>query len=181
MIFLCPNRQNEKLNLSFRRFCTDFCVFSVKYVCVSSFLWKYEHFLSAVTCFQKKWRSWNVFFDRCTQSHLHKNFPISLLRLRPLSGLKISQIFYTFRFQWQILQPGSWHKENFKNRAKIAIYGHFLMFFEVISILIAWFKLMTLHLSSTNFLGNFEINYSSWSVLIRKLISGIEFVFCRQI
>ena len=49
------------------------------------------------------------------------------------------------------------------------------MFFEVISILIAWLQLLTLHPNSTNFGGNFETSYSSGSVLLRNLIFSIEF------
>ena len=55
------------------------------------------------------------------------------------------------------------------------VFWPFFMFFEIISIIIAWLQLMTLHLNSTNFPRNFGTSYSSGSVLIRNLIFSIEF------
>ena len=83
----------------------------------------------------------------------------------------------------QVLQQGEWAK--IKKTSKCGKNCHFLAdfwcFFEFISILTAWSQLLTLHLNSTNFGGNFETTYSSGSVLIRNLIFSMEFVICGKI
>ena len=94
---------------------------------------------------------------------------------------KLHKCFIQLCFSARYCDQAVEFKKNLRIGQKLPFLGQFLMFFEIISIINDWSQLMTLHLNSTKFLGNFDTSYSSGPVLIRNLILSIEIVLYGKI